>query len=191
VSPSSLVAPLLFFFSCFVYLVCLLFGTLCGCRPWDFTQIIPSNSECVADLLRARFAAHRLLLVFSHIPLRCAFNAIFRVGFWPARDWLPLGCRHPHSLLSLFFLWFFFSYICLFFHCYLPIHFLLFVPFIWLFFHFLCFYFPIHFSFLFLLVIRLYSLKLFSAHEYICIWSKSLGCGCERYLGFGLRRMNI
>jgi hypothetical protein len=36
----------------------------------------------------------------------------------------------------------------------------------------------------FLLVISLYPLKLFSAHEYICIWSTPLGCRCERYLGF-------
>jgi hypothetical protein len=40
------------------------------------------------------------------------------------------------------------------------------------------------FSFMFLLVIRLYPLILFSAHEYICIWYRPLGCGCERYFGF-------
>jgi hypothetical protein len=51
-------------------------------------------------------------------------------------------------------------------------------------FPFLSFYFLYIFSFLFLLVMRLYPLKLFSTREYICIWSKSLGCGCERYPDF-------
>jgi hypothetical protein len=37
---------------------------------------------------------------------------------------------------------------------------------------------------MFLLVIRLYSLKLFYVHEYICIWSRPLGCRCEPYPGF-------
>ena len=64
-------------------------------------------------------------------------------------------------------------------------HFILFVPFIWLFFHFCPFIFLYVFSFLFfLLVIRLYPLKLVYARDYICIWFKPLGCGCELYPSF-------
>jgi hypothetical protein len=40
---------------------------------------------------------------------------------------------------------------------------------------------------MFLLIIRLYLLKLFSTREYICIWSRTLGCGCERYPDFQVK----
>jgi hypothetical protein len=119
-SPSSLASAPPLLTSCFVCLVCWLFGTLCGCHPLGFTQTLSSSSECAVNLLRACIATHRLLPVFSYVPLRSAFNITFHVGFQLACDWLPLGSRHPHSLLSLFFLWFFFYFfyftcICLFF----------------------------------------------------------------------------
>ena len=124
------------FFPIFVCLICWLFGTLCGCYPWGFTQTLSSSSKCAANLLRTRFAAHRPLPVFFCVPPRCAFNATSFVNFQLVRDWLPPDCRHPPNLLSLFFLWLFFfvfTCICLFFHCYFPICFLLFVPFIFIF----------------------------------------------------------
>jgi hypothetical protein len=68
-----------------------------------FTQTPPFGFECAADLLRAHFAPQHPLLVFSRVPLRCAFNATFRVSFQPARDRLPPGSRHLHSLFSLVF----------------------------------------------------------------------------------------
>ena len=86
--------------------------------PMGFHSILPSGSECTVDLLCAHFATYRLLPVFSCFPPQCAFNATFPVYFWPARDRLALDCRHPYSLLSLFFLWlcfFDFACICLFF----------------------------------------------------------------------------
>ena len=69
-----------------------------------------------------------------------------------------------------------FTCICLFFHVcsfYLVFYFFYFCSFI-----------SLYVSFLFLLIIRLYPFKLFSVHEYICIWSKPLGFGCEQYPGF-------
>jgi hypothetical protein len=98
-----------FFFPVLFYLVCWLFGTLCGCCLWGFTQILPSNSECTTNLLHTYFVAHHPLPVFSCVPQRCAFNATFCIGFRLACDQLNLGCRYPYSLLSLFLLWLFFS----------------------------------------------------------------------------------
>jgi hypothetical protein len=73
-SPSSLASAPLFFFSCFVCLICWLFGTLCGCHSWGFTQTLPFGFECAADLFRVCFAAHHLLPIFSHVPPRYAFT---------------------------------------------------------------------------------------------------------------------
>jgi hypothetical protein len=71
-----------------------------------FTQTLPFSPKCATDLL----CAHHPLPVFSCVPPQCAFNATFHVGFRPAHDQLPPHCRHPHCLLSLFFLWLFFRF---------------------------------------------------------------------------------
>jgi hypothetical protein len=123
-------------------------------------------------------------------------DVFFRIGFRLARDRHPPDCRHPHSLLSLFFLLLlllvFFFLILHVFACF-SIAISLYV-FFRLFLLFDCFsifviLFPCtFFSFLFLLVIRLYPIKLFSAHEYIYIWSRLLGYGCERYPGFRVEK---
>ena len=106
---------------------------------------------------------------------RCAFNATFRVRFWPTCDRLPLSCRHPYSLLILCFpLVVFFFQFCLYLLVFFYYLFILFG-----FFPFLSFIYLYVFSFLSFIVIRLYPLKLFCAYEYIYIWSRPLDCGCE------------
>jgi hypothetical protein len=91
-------------------------------------------------------------------------------------------CRHPYSLLSLFFLWLFFLILPVF-ACF-SIATSLYALFC-LFLLFSCFsIFSFLFPCMFLLVIRLYLFKLSSAREYICIWSRPLCCRCERYPTF-------
>jgi hypothetical protein len=165
-----------------------LFSLLCcGCHPWGFTQTFPSNFECTVNLLHAHFATHHSLLIFLvsscnvlSTPPSTSVSGQHTIGFLPTIVILIIcflcfsfGYFFRFCLYLLFFSITIFLYVffCLFllFGCFSIVAFL-----------FLCTF----FSFLFLLVIRLYPLKLFSAHEYICIWSRSLGCGCQQYSGF-------
>jgi hypothetical protein len=146
-----------FFFSCFVCLICWLFGTLCRCHPWGgslklspLVLSVPLISSAPTIRFQSFLASHHDVL--STPPSTSVFGQ-HAIGFLPTVVILivcfpcfSFGCFSD------------FACICLFFHCYFHVRFLLFVPFIWLFFRF-CLYllvFPLLFPYTFSFVCSFY-----------------------------------
>jgi hypothetical protein len=160
------------FFCCFY-----LFGTLCGCCSWG----IHSNSPppdcfvCAADLLRVHSAAHCLLLgLFScphhdelPTPPSALVSSLHAIGSLPA------------AVICIVCFFFFFFPVLL-------VYFLVF-----LFFPCCCFFF-FFFPFISMYVFIPISAcnkalsSLFDLPGSALV--QTLGCGCERFLAFGLRR---
>jgi hypothetical protein len=121
--------------------------------------------------------------LFSRPPAMC-FQRQHVIGFLLTVVILIVCFSYfSFGFFCLFFFFFFSLFACFSIAISLYVFFCLFLLF-GCFFHFCPFISMYVFSFMFLLVIRLYPLKLFSIYEYICIWSRPLGCGCKRYLSF-------